>query len=178
MDPPDNTLVKLLEKFPDKPWYFDQLSRNSSITFETVLANPDKPWDWLGLSWNPSITFNNVLAHPDKPWDWYFLSRNSSITFENVLEHPDKPWNWKLLSQNPSITFENVLEHPDKPWDWDWLSYNNFNYKKRYTEYKAARTIQAGCWNWLHQVTCKDGSLGINYRLSVETLVSQGLVNW
>lgn len=60
-----------------------------------------------------------------------------------------------------------------------------FGYSNKYFYYdtrayldKAVRVIQKGCWNWLYQVKCKDGSLGINYRLSVETLVSQGLVDW
>jgi hypothetical protein len=44
----ENTLVKLLEKFPDKPWYWRAVSSNPNITFEYILEHPDKPWDWEG----------------------------------------------------------------------------------------------------------------------------------
>ena len=39
--------------------------------------NPDKPWYWNALSRNPNITFDNVLIHPDKPWNWGNLSQNT-----------------------------------------------------------------------------------------------------
>ena len=143
---------KFIEDNPDKPWWWDRLSRNPNITFGVVLAYPDKTWSWYSLSLNPNITFDNVLAHPDKPWDWIGLSQHPNITFDIVLAHPNKPWNWKLLSQNPNITFDIVLAHPDKPWHWGWLSRNTFSkakqqfIEKRCNEYLSAYRIQQ-YWN-------------------------------
>lgn len=51
--------VKLLNKFPDKPWNWEKISRNPNITIEYILANPDKPWDWDSISEN---IFNKDLT--------------------------------------------------------------------------------------------------------------------
>ena len=45
-----NWLLHMLELYPDKPWAWDELSRNPNITWEIVKANPNKPWNWLLLS--------------------------------------------------------------------------------------------------------------------------------
>ena len=39
-------LIDIVNKFPDKNWDWNNLSCNSSITFDHVLAYPDIPWDW------------------------------------------------------------------------------------------------------------------------------------
>ena len=62
-----------------------------------MLKFPEKPWNWNNLSRNKSITFQDVLEHPEKPWDWSTLCGNKSIDFQDVLKHLDKPWNWDLL---------------------------------------------------------------------------------
>ena len=72
----ENTLVKLLEKFPNKDWEWYHLSKNPNITFQYVLENSDKDWDWDGLSCNPNITFQYVLNHPNEHWNWQNLSSN------------------------------------------------------------------------------------------------------
>jgi hypothetical protein len=138
------------------------LSKNPSIKFTDVLENIDKPWNWEGLSRNPSIKFTDVLENPDKPWNWHYLSDNPSIKFTYVLENIDKPWCWEYLSYNPSIKFTDVLENIDKPWSWAYLSLNLFNGEK---EDRSARIIQKGCYNWLYNAKCKDGTMGIVPRL-------------
>ena len=72
-----NYLVKLLDLYPDKPWYWWGLSQNPNITWAVVKNNPDKPWNWRGLSQNPNITWDIVEQNPDKPWDWCGLSQNT-----------------------------------------------------------------------------------------------------
>jgi hypothetical protein len=84
----------------EKPWNWNWLSCNPSITWKNVEENFDKPWDWDWLSGNPSITWTIVEANPDKPWDWYGLSCNSNITWEIVEANPDKHWDWGSLSRN------------------------------------------------------------------------------
>ena len=56
--------------------------------FNFILRNIDKPWDWDSLSLNPSITWEIVEANPDKPWNWDCLSMNPSITWEIVRSKP------------------------------------------------------------------------------------------
>ena len=57
---------------------------------------PDKPWDWPNLSLNKNITIQYILSRPDKQWDWACLSRYANITIKDVLNNPDKPWNWSF----------------------------------------------------------------------------------
>ena len=47
------------------------------MTPEFVTAHLDKPWDWNGLSLNSSITSEFVMTHIDKPLDWARLSSNN-----------------------------------------------------------------------------------------------------
>jgi hypothetical protein len=54
------------------------------------------------------------------------------------------------------------LENIDKPWDWRGLSRNPFNGEK---QDRSARIIQKGCYNWLYNAKCKDGTMGIVPRL-------------
>ena len=42
-----NELLKLIQHFPDEPWDWGELSKNSNITMKDVDAHPDKPWEQL-----------------------------------------------------------------------------------------------------------------------------------
>jgi hypothetical protein len=95
---------------------------------------PNKPWDWCNISSNPNITMDIVESNPDKPWDWFYLSDNSNITIKFIKDNIDKI-NWLRLSQN-KFTHENkkaqvmintqkykkelLLKtwHPDRMFDW------------------------------------------------------------
>jgi len=44
--------MDVLEKHIDKPWDWDDLSRNPNISMEFIEKYPDKPWVWTGLSRN------------------------------------------------------------------------------------------------------------------------------
>ena len=44
--------------------------------FKFIQTNPDKPWDWELLSENPSISWKSVQENPDKPWNWQELGNN------------------------------------------------------------------------------------------------------
>ncbi len=68
--------------------------------WDLVCDNPDKPWDWDGISENPSITFDMVQNNPDKPWDWNYISRNPNTTPQIIKDNPDKLWDWRDLSWN------------------------------------------------------------------------------
>ena len=58
-----NSLVKLLELYPNKPWNYDALSLNPNITYDIVLANPDKPWDYNALSQNKFLHNKTALRN-------------------------------------------------------------------------------------------------------------------
>jgi len=121
-----NPLIWMLKNHPDKPWGWQELSRNPSITWQFIKENPDKPWNWNYLSENPSITWQFIKENPDKNWNWNYMSANPSITWEIVQKNIDLPWDWIWLSTNPSITWQIVQDNLDKDWDWYSLSENPF----------------------------------------------------
>ena len=86
---------------------------------------PDKPWDWYNISRNPNITMAYILANADKPWDWSGISYNKNITMTDIFNNPDKPWNWSGVSWNPNITIDFIENNIDKI-DFANLSRNTF----------------------------------------------------
>jgi len=133
-----NELQKLLNHFPDKPWYWRSISSNPNITMEFINNNPDKPGAAhpYGAASEKQLCADGAAAHPfgaaseKQRWDWRSISRNPNITMKDIINNPDKPWNWNWISFNPNITIEDIINNPDKPWDWDYISMNKFNYKK------------------------------------------------
>jgi len=75
---PNNLLLYLIEKYPNKQW------------------------DWKGISWNPNITMEIIEKYPNKPWSWYWISRNSNITMEFIEKNVNKI-NFEELSRNRFI---------------------------------------------------------------------------
>jgi len=59
----------------------------------------NKPWSWNALSRNPNITMDDVEQYPNAPWSWNELSRNPSITMNNIEKYHTKI-NWNQLSAN------------------------------------------------------------------------------
>ena len=47
-----NTLVLLLEKYPNMSWNWKWISYNPNITMQIICDNPDKPWNWEWISCN------------------------------------------------------------------------------------------------------------------------------
>ena len=121
---PQTELEKLLIKYPDKPWDWEQISANPNLTLDLIDAHPDKPWYWYWISLNPNCTMDFIDAHPDKPWSWESISQNPNLTLDFIDAHPDKPWDWRWISENPNFTLDFIDAHPDKPWDWEWISGN------------------------------------------------------
>ena len=75
-----NITLKFIEKYSDKPWYWevDGISYNSNIILELIEKYPNKPWHWgyCGISSNPNIT------------------KCASLTIECIEKYPDKLWHW------------------------------------------------------------------------------------
>ena len=132
----------IIEKNPDKPWDWKELSLCSNIrTSEFIQKNIDKPWDWDFLS--KKITWDIIENNPDKPWDWERLSCNENITWDIIENNPDKPWDWEGLSCNENITWDIIENNPDKPWDWMELLSRNKNITSKFIENNIDKP-----WDW------------------------------
>ena len=98
---------------------------------ETIEKKPDKPWNWRNISINPNLTIKFLEKNPDKPWNWYDISYNPNLTMETIEKYPDKPLDWGGISYNPNLTMETIEKYPDKPWDWGGISIAKFNKEKQ-----------------------------------------------
>ena len=58
-----NPLTYLLEKYPEKPWKWNSISRNPIITMKIIEKYPNKPWDWQRISVNPNLTMEIIEKH-------------------------------------------------------------------------------------------------------------------
>jgi hypothetical protein len=123
-----NHLHTAVKMYPNYDWDYYELSRSYNTSYigniwDIVAATLDKPWRYEYLSGNPSITWDIVMANPDKPWDYHELSKNPSITWDIVVANPTLPWEYYYLSRNPSITWKNILDNPDEPWNYQNVKY-------------------------------------------------------
>ena len=41
-----NVLEYLLEKYPNKPWNWEEMSKNHNLTMELIEKYPNKLWNW------------------------------------------------------------------------------------------------------------------------------------
>ena len=118
--------MELILRLDWKPWDWEGISRNPSITMEDAKNNPDKPWSFLGLSCNTNLTSDMFFKHfPRRDWDYNFVSQNPMINMDVLLQLPllgrlpFMGWDWTALSQNPSITMEDIQNNPQLPWEWE-----------------------------------------------------------
>lgn len=128
-----NTLIKILEAFPDKPWNLDFLMANPNISIEYAESHPKLSLNLHKLSSNPHLTMSYIINHPEIEWNWFNISKNPGITLADIDGQPntllginnpeqrinlqnieDYPWNWRGISCNPNITMEFILKHADK----------------------------------------------------------------
>ena len=86
--------MDFINQYPNKPWKWNFISKNSNITIDIINQYPDKPWDWHCISMNPNITIDIIKQYPDKPWSWVDFSSNINLTITFIDEHPDYNWNW------------------------------------------------------------------------------------
>ncbi len=131
-------LEDLVDKYPHKPWNWNQLSMNPAISLQFILDHSKFPWNVNNVSRNISITENDIIDNKQYLWnytalcsnpnmnyafykkiiiqpaevlyiDWAALSANKSITTIDVMENPTNPWNDRFLSSNPNITSAYIL---------------------------------------------------------------------
>lgn len=110
-----NTLIRLIEEFPNKRWDCYELSRNPNLSLDYILSHPKISRDILWLGRNPNLTINYILKHPEiNWWNWASVSSNSRITLEDIDNYPELPWDWQFVAMNSNITMEFILKHIDK----------------------------------------------------------------
>ena len=85
------------------------ISCNKTVTWEMVQENPEVEWDYMFLGKNSTIAFETILANLDKPWDFVWVSCNESITWKNVREHPEMSWDYMNLSSSVTMDKERRL---------------------------------------------------------------------
>lgn len=115
-----NTLTKLLEEFPDKPWDMHFVSANPNFTLEYIDSHPELSWDFRGDDWdegvsgNPNLTLDYVINNKDKNWSWQEISKNPGITLQDIENNLSLSWNWACITSNPNITMDFILKYKDK----------------------------------------------------------------
>ena len=137
---------EFLRRTVDRPWDWNELSKNPAIRTEDVMSELHYPWNWKLLCQNPSLSVRFLLEHEaegldfdalsnhldltwydvtnfaGRPWNYAFLSGNPCVTWTLVKAFPKIPWNFAWLSRNPSIPVDVVLHNPEHRWDWDYVS--------------------------------------------------------
>ena len=82
---------------------------------EIIEKYPNKPWDWNSISRNPNITMMMIEKYPNKPWNWECISMNPNLTIEMIEKYPNKNWDWVDISNNPNITYYSITNQSHKP---------------------------------------------------------------
>lgn len=122
-------LEELIERYPNAPWNWSQLSMNNAISFKFVLEHRSLPWNIYNISRNISITKNDIEDNPDFAWSLSGLIYNINLDYDFFYRHIISPVSvvyidWNALSANPSIKTIDIIEHPSHPWNDYFLSAN------------------------------------------------------
>lgn len=110
----ETTTTDMVNKYRDKSWNFDIMSRNPKVVATRVTDYKKEKWDWHSLSENPSIIPEDIDI--EDPWIWDDLSQNKAITWEFIQEHPYFPWSYCFMGCNPNITMKIVEDNPEHVW--------------------------------------------------------------
>ena len=125
-----NPLEYLLEKYPDKEWYWIYLTRNPNINMKYIENNMDKPWVFRYLGHNPNMNIEFVKNHPEfkNLCTWILSHENIKATDIDYIinnfkdEHGklilDGDDYWEFISINPNLTIEFLKKYNDKPINW------------------------------------------------------------
>ena len=106
---------------PDKPWCWNEITRNAAVTWDDIEAHPECPWSWAHIQDNPNTKWIHIVKHLDKfRKSMYSVSMRSDLDFAFVLAHPELDWCWHVVSANPAVTWDTYKKHkywnhPDTP---------------------------------------------------------------
>lgn len=141
--------ISYIEKYPNLPWSYPDISYNKSLTLNYYLKNKDyltlpivimnskdvikildyhnkdNQLKYIGRlsSSNPYIDIDTVLKY--EGWNWYELSKNSGIKIEDIIATIDTlPWDSEGLSKHPNINLDFIKKYPNIKYNWQSLSKN------------------------------------------------------
>lgn len=163
-----NITEKIVEKYIDKSWHFDNLLYFKKISYEFIKNHNDIEWTQYYVDHIDPSVLERAFADPDSQEDWTdlcyhinfrpqhirkIIEMNKDIsyiklsfitTWDIVEDYPDKPWDFLFLSMNKAVIKnfnENVLANKDKfPFVWDTLS--------QFVEWKFIEENMDLPWNW------------------------------
>ena len=108
----------------DKPWDWNELSRNPSISFGFKRKYKDKPWNWNNIKCNSKdVTAKDVLNNPWISWDWDTAHKSKNMTISTIRKYSHMQWNWGKMSQYFSA--KTIIKNADLPWIWFYVSGNS-----------------------------------------------------
>ena len=113
-----NTLIKLINKYPEKKWDWDLISCNSNINMKDIEENIDKPWNWEYISLNSNLTLDFIEKYNDKKWDWHNISSNEFLKDEWFLNEIHLKYN-KIIQTK--YILKDLIEkscHPSRFIEW------------------------------------------------------------
>lgn len=122
-------------------WSWPNLSENSAITLEMILAHPKSQI----LAWtreicsNPNLTETDIRNRlPKNSWHPSSLAQNINLSPTFILAATSevdtaaktKQSFWSWLSKNPNLTAEFVATNvdDDEKWSWTEISHNKFDF--------------------------------------------------
>ena len=110
-------LIKLTEKYPNKPWKPWKLDMNSRVNFR--------------ISSNRNLTMKNIENNlhinrywTDCDWGYYIYKINSNAFWKIFKNNPNEDLNWDIISKNSNITMEQIENNIYRPWNWKNISKN------------------------------------------------------
>jgi hypothetical protein len=118
-----NSLLRLLELYPDAKWNYEDLCENINIPLSFLVANLHRPKVANCISRNPNVTLAFVKANPNIPWKWDELSRYMHMTWQDYVNNPYYPWHASWVIANVSATWEMIhsVKH-NSPLNWGIIS--------------------------------------------------------
>jgi len=81
----------------------NRVAEFSNHLWTLVQKFPDKPWEWFNLSSNPNITWDVVVANPDLHLLITSYLEQNQLPVDSVLGKKlliNVEWNWAQLSMN------------------------------------------------------------------------------
>lgn len=128
-------VAKLLKRFPDKRYDFNDLIDKGLLSFNLDLYDLHKKYDWNWPTISRYSEFNPdaqwILENLDKPFDWAAMSQREELkcwTREVILKIAKKPEianavNWVVLSRKDNFPVDkHLVQLPLASLDWKSLS--------------------------------------------------------
>ena len=139
--------MKIIEKYMDEKWSWEEISRNIHLDEDTFKAFIKK-WKWRYISCNETLKMSMVKSCINEKWIYTVLSKIPTLQLSDsvIREHKfhvhsiatsnvdvrglikflktSDDYKFFLLSENKHLTAEIIDDFRDKNWDWSIISKN------------------------------------------------------